>query len=1002
MDSRIAALEEGQVGQGDQIVALEESQVAQDDQIAALEEGQVAQGDQIVALEESQLAQDDILADVDSRIAALEEGQVAQDDLIVELDGRLGDAEASLDEVRAALDDNAAVDEELQAAIDELRDGLDATTDAADTALAQARDLQDALDTLTERTDVLEGSFSDLAADVESNTSSITALNDLTVLLNQDILDLQDQVAAVLARLDDTDAANAAQFDALGGQITDLSDTVDGRFDDLQADVDSRFDSVYTEIDGLRAFDDVIRRDVDVLTGRVTVNETRLSDLDTKVGGIDTRLTTLENNVGFTIGGSLGFNYYASALSNRDFDIDRILPGTKLSTGNPKNGDGKNLGSPSDYTDFGTRADIDAAAINGFAGTSTGGVASKEGAGAISLDLSVNFKNRALSGGSTDVNGLAAATPIVNPQQIVAKFGIRSAGNLTSTTGQALSFYVEDITSNFKVGTSQISLNFGVNPKFKFSDYVFDNDNNGRGPGVVATINGSDIAGIGGLKPKITAVYGSKGGADNTDSAGAPIANAQFGYFGGVRAEIELQGLKLGLNYAVEGGDGLSPSGNNFNAVNGKTTVFGANASGTNVFSTGLNLQSEYATSTNTKVGGAGESVFYARADGTLGPITINDVNFRRVSPGFNGAAGLSEANAKDGNSTAPYKPDQQGFGVSATVKLPIGSNSVALTGYVDQQTNFAGTPASADNRFGAEANLLLSPITLKAFVDSRQTATAVGGTTTGIQFGVDASVKLFAGLGLGGKYTNVSLNGAVADDTAGYLQRGWGNANGFNDADSRNLENGYEVRLTHDGKASDALIKDLNLLARYGQFNKDLSRAEIEFAADYATRIAPINIELNAGYLSQVDSKAGTDDIARIQAGAKVSTDTLNAPFKPSLEGVVGYYSNNHSDLAVYNANSLNFRVTARLGEFFVPNSTFAASYAAWSSNNRKFVPNRSADKAGTFADDATAGATTLNGYYLEWNFFDANLSFGDFTLVGKGETSRAQAFKIQYRVSL
>ncbi len=743
IEDRLTALEDSQSAQDDTLADHEDRIAALEDTVANLDIPEAFDAtdltDRITALEDSQATQDDTLADVDGRLTALEDGQsalqdgqsaleesqTAQDDLIADLDSRLGDAEASLDEVRAGLDDNTAVDADLQAAIDELRDGLDATTTASDTALAQARDLQDALDALTERTDTLEGDFSDLSASVESNTSSITALNDLTVLLNQDILDLQDQVAAIMAGIEDTNAANAAQFDALGGQIADLSSSVDQRFDDFQADVDSRFDSVYTELDGLRAFDDVIRRDVDVLTGRVTVNETQIGDLNNKVTGIDTRLTTLENNVGFTIGGSLTFNYYQSGLSGRDFDIDRIIPGTKFSTGSSVNGDGNaNGSSPVDYSDLGrpsvtgnTDAPSDLTSLYGFAtannftytikkadGTTrtvTGETASPaagvvaageslvsvanrsvEGKATVSLSFQVNFKNKVLSGNSADVNKLAAANDGFNVQQVSGEFGLANFDTSNGITGDgtynlgSLSFYVKNVTTNFTVGGAPISLSFGLSPKVQFSDYVFDNNKTSRGPGIVATIDGTSLPVIGGAAPKITAVYGSKNGADG-----------DFGYFAGARAEITVAGLNAGLNFAREGGDGLSPVGQAFNTANGQTTVYSADLKGTNVLATGFGVRSEYAMSSSTLAGSTAQSAFYVKLNGALGPITLEDLNYRTISAGYDKKAAISEADPADGDngSSAPYSKNQTGFGVAAIVSLA----GFKVRGFFDQKTDY-------------------------------------------------------------------------------------------------------------------------------------------------------------------------------------------------------------------------------------------------------------------------------------------------------------------------
>ena len=1023
----------------DRLTALEDSQAAQDDtltdhedRIAALEDTVANLNipdavdltdvtDRISALEDSQSAQDDTLADVDSRLGVLEESQTAQDNLIADLDSRLGTAEASLDEVRAGLDDNTAVDADLQAAIDELRDGLDATTTASDTALAQARDLQDALDALTERTDTLEGNFSDLSASVESNTSSITALNDLTVLLNQDILDLQDQVAAILAGIEDTNAANAAQFDAVNGSIADLSSSVDQRFDDFQADVDSRFDSVYTELDGLRAFDDVIRRDVDVLTGRVTVNETQIGDLNNKVTGIDTRLTTLENNVGFTIGGSLTFNYYQSGLNGRDFDIDRIIPGTKFSTGSSVNGDGNANGSaPADYADLGrpsvtgtTDAPSDLDQLYGFARGPKDGARSVEGKATVSLAFQVNFKNKALSGNSADVNKLASANDGFNVQQVSGEFGLANFDTSNGITGDGtynlgnLSFYVKNVSTNFTVGGAPVTLNFGLSPKVQLSDYVFDNNKTSRGPGIVATIDGSTVAGIGGLAPKITAVYGSKNGAD-----------ADFGYFAGARAEITVAGLNAGLNFAREGGDGISPVGQAFNATNGQTTVYGADLKGTNVLGTGFGVRSEYAMSSSTLAGSTGQSAFYVKLNGALGPITLEDLNYRTISAGYDKKAAISEADPADGDngSSAPYSKNQTGFGVAANVSLA----GFKVRGYYDMKTDYNNiTGANNDDvtKYGVSASGSLGPVTVGAYYDAKSDlGTAAQKPNSGTKVGGNASVGTIAGFTVSASTDLVTIDGQTVDvDGQKYLS-------------DPGVSTNFKVGIAHNGASADALIKGLNLDASYTAADANYSKTTLTAGGDYTLATGGFTFKPSARYTAVADSDgvsgfdgvnaaSPTDTYTRVAAGLIASTPVLDLPLKPSLEGRVNYYNTAHTNAAAsvngttpgnFTASELGFQVTARLNEFLFPKSSFAASYGAYNGVNRFYRGFLNKDNTGQFQDRNLANSNApvnLSGYYLEWNLLDVNVSFGDFTLSGTqggvAETNRAQAFRINYKLS-
>ncbi|ACO47079.1 S-layer-like y domain-containing protein [Deinococcus deserti] len=154
--------------------------------------------------------------------------------------------------------------------------------------------IQAQIDELTARAD----EFDALRADVDDNASSIAALNDLTVLLNQDILDLQDRVSAV----------EAAQADF------------------------------------------VTRTDFDNLSTRVTGIDTRVTALErlprfTVVGSI----TPNYGRIGLTAGGT-------------NFDVDRLTANTPLSSSNGgfADGDVTTTDTTTNYTStglgFGIRA----------------------------------------------------------------------------------------------------------------------------------------------------------------------------------------------------------------------------------------------------------------------------------------------------------------------------------------------------------------------------------------------------------------------------------------------------------------------------------------------------------------------------------------------------------------------------------------------------------------------------------------------------------------------
>jgi predicted nucleic acid-binding Zn-ribbon protein len=1131
---RVADLEDKAVSQDD-FATLQDTVSGFDSTISDLSsqlEGKAAQED----VDALSARVDDLEGQLGDSAAAMEELAAAVGDLgsqVGDLSGRvddleagLGDTQAGLEEVQGnlataqeSIDGLTATSEELQAAIDELSGALEETTATAEDALSQAEELQGKYDELAgtvadnaaaledntaadaelaaaledntaadaelaARVDELEAGLGDLASAVEDNTSSITSLNDLTVLLNQDILDLQDQVSSVLARLDDTDVATAAKFEELNGLIND----VDSHLNDLSADVDSRFDAVAADIDDLRAYDAVLRSDLDTTIGRVTVLEKGLVDVNAKVDKVSDRVATLEQDYGFTVSGSLGFNYYASALSGRDFDIDRIIPGSRLSTGNSTDVDGNDNGAtPVDFNDLGRPGTVtgtspqqvgDTTGLNGFAsgkytyvvkytdattktvvtvnligaadklvvlvsqpggakpvvgatagdnGTSDNNVftttlpigatgieatatplanRSVEGKGSISLDFSVSFKNRAVNGKSANLNKLAAPSNTFEVQQVVGEFGLTANDNLGAAGGiangdtkltQPVLFYVKNITNNFTAGGAPVTLQFGLEPKVKFSDYVFDNDKTTRGAGLNATIDGSTIAGLGAFKPKIVLVYGSKNGA-----------NGDFGYYSGARAEITTSGITAGLNYAVEGGDGLSPKGIAFNTANGQTTVMGANLKGEKIFGTGINLTSEFATSTNSSPSATPATIFYVDANADFGTLKIDDVNYRSIDGKYGAKASVSETDPANGDngSNALYAAGQTGFGGKATVTL----GAFKVSGYYDQVAAFSDASKFSRTALGGNAKAEFGPVSVDGFADSVNFSGTeslgsifkVPGLNTGLQFGVNASVKLFSGLSAYGNYKNVTIGGTPQDDP-GLIQSGYDYDKGLVANKYGKYENGFKVGLKHDGAASDALIKGLNLDGSFGQFNKDLSRQEIVAKADYAGTLGDgFKLGLNAGYESKVDSKTATDDTTKITAGASLSTPVLaTIPLKPSFAAKVNIYNTSHADAAVYTASDLSYQITAKFDAFLFDKSTFAASYGSWDSTNRDYYAFVNSDNKGTWNDFNGAAKTTLSGYTLEWNLYDVSLAFGDFNLVGNGENNRGQAFRIGYKVT-
>lgn len=674
-----------------------------------------------------------------------------------------------------------------------LEDRVEALAGSTGDAEAVAN-IQAQIDDLTARAD----DYDTLRADVDDNASSIAALNDLTVLLNQDILNLQDRTSAIEA---------------------------------AQADL-------------------VQKADFDTLSGRVGTVEGRVTKVETSVGDLDNRVKQLEKYA-FSLRPSLSATYYV-ARGTRDMDFDRLIPGTVFSTGDDGDGDTADtavdwadltggrvaLGAPvvpvAGVTPIATAANI-AAANNAnaqsFYGFSTAAVTpvNKEGQTTLSFGITFDNAGKIDTATSATTGKFTPSAGALNVNKVDVTFGVR-AGLPTAdarypdvtqddVTYRPLFFFFKQGTAAFTVGNAPVTVTFGKALKFKFSDYLFDNDKTGRGDGYVVKVDGSNVPVIGAYKPVIQVVYGSRGGADavnlftsaleDTDNNPAtPSVNVNrasglsagaYKYYRGIRAEITPIGtLKAGINYAQEGLDDTGRKIATNNAVNGavanvpsvqpgtvvvtsNVTAFGADLHGAVA---GWQIDSEYAQSnvtTTSYAQGTGvatnssdtQRAFYGKVAGTLGPVKIYNANYRNISEFYGAEAGIMEAKPADGDngSTAPYYQDQTGFGIKVGGTL----GPVAVGAYYDRETNNANTADSLITDLGvaAKANLF-NLVTVRggyyqfnkaANADTDNSANAVTGN--GTRYTVRADVTPGFGLAVGAYYNYLTINGARTQSDA-------------------------------------------------------------------------------------------------------------------------------------------------------------------------------------------------------------------------------------------
>lgn len=968
LEERIAALEEaagdkgepvegGDEGAGAELQAAIDELVAADEAAAAQIEDLTGALDELVnQLEQLATAQDDLTSRVEALEAGAGEGEdngdvtAALEDLAAgqdDLNGRVDELAATLDDVAVSIDD-------LNARVDELAAAGEENAAVLEEINARIEELAGAIDDVNVRVDELEGTVGDVAATVEgqteqieSNAASIVALQDLTVLLNEDIVGLEDRISAL-----ESDKANAE-------------------------DVDARFTN--------------LNRDLTDLTNRVTVVETNLSDLQGK-------FNTLNGTFGFSVSGELGSIYYVTRVTGENFDIDRIIPGTLFTSG--VDGDSGTKDTPVDYADFFDSRDK--VTGNGFAGT--------EGSGGIVgltdtyLSIKLDFANKGISGKSAYSGAYASDTQAFNVHSVIAEFGIRDINvsdfiDDPATDDDAgiapMWFRLKGITTQFDINGAPIKFTVGENLKTQFTPNVFDDNATAFGDGYIATVDGSTLPGIGAFSPKLTVVYGGGtydfdknsttkivGGVEVPDPAAGNVTAPIFGYTRGIRATISpMTDVNLGLSAAQWGTDNIAPD-----AIQSSATVYGADL---NAKISGWTISSEYANQTNKSNLYNGdpagepnynndESLFFVKAGGSVGPVSLN-ANYRSVSVGFDG---ISKDTGDDHPRT--FGNNQKGFGFDASVAL----GAFGVKGYFDQKTDFAGNTNNnnAVTKFGVSASGNVSIFTVGAYYDSKSDGAPVADNdiAAAYKYGVNAGVTL-AGFSVKGFWDQVYVDGVLADrDTKGT------NVKYFDGSSNYDTQVGVDVK---------GALASVNLGAGFKLSEADYSHNVIYVDADTSFTAGVLTVKPEAHFKRAVDADSGTDDTNMFKVGVSARTATLDAAFKPSFVAGVTYETTDHSDADVYTASTLNYTVGVKSEAFLFDKSTFALTWAGWQGKNRKYVPF-SGSTDGYFVDTNGVGDITLGGIYGEWNYYDLNFAYGDFTLNEGGAISNGQAFKISYKV--
>jgi predicted nucleic acid-binding Zn-ribbon protein len=600
---------------------------------------------------------------------------------------------------------------------------------------------------------------------------------------------------------------------------------------------------------------------------------------------------------------------------------------------------------------------------------------------------SLSFGVKVAQPGTSGVNVSEASVDlraVAFPDVAVSLDGASMRGNVD---GQPFSFVYSSSASSFRL-----------------NDYLFANDKDGYPAttrrGAVFTFSGTRFP----MRPEFTVAVGA---AQNN---GGPTAPLQGTYFG-IRAALRpLDDFSLGLSYGANRGNraalgldaslGLGPV--RLSALWDSSRVWGSAVG--NWFDPAL---SDWA--------------YYVKGDLALGPVSLS-ANYRAVDPQYeDGVAGMSSDHhhfhgGVGGVGDAPFAADNKGFGVEAKVSLDL-LGGLEVRGYYDDSTDYASDPAS------------------------RQVA-----------WGVGATLRLFGALALNPFYNSLTVGGNVQPGSAGLGAYGNYNHYAHNAPDGR-YSTSFGIRLTHDAGARDALVPGLAVTLGYQRFDDGSGTYPFEdllASASYRGKLGFLGLEPYVRYHRFNDALVGTAgtrsaaftgyngtntySYTTLKFGVKLTTDPLDLPLRPSLEGVyaqratAGIVQRDNvggSDTPLPNATERYFRVALALNEFLVPKATLRIGYASYRGRNvvdpaggfltrghGDYSLSADADQLFAYPGEVrfpwnlTTGAGTgsggVDGIYLEAGYHNFSVAYLRAILLdGAGAVqSRGWSFKVRYKV--
>lgn len=793
--------------------------------------------------------------------------------------------------------------------------------------------------------------------------------------------------AAISDLSDRVEAASVAADTALA-QAQILAERMDG----VEGDVAALKTQVEADADSIRALNELavlLNQDVLSLQDRVTVVEKQLGDVDLNslankedVGAIQEFATALRGDLVKLSDKVTSIDARVSALEAVKFSLTgnletdygywvrTILPGP----------DGR-LGTADDIPqDF----DIDRL----FPSNALTSGAGPRGGRFRNMYRRVDTNQDYTYVGGNLQFGLKFAAGAISEVSVGAGFDLASTGASLDRAIKINSFSIKGSAD----GQPYSVVYTNDDASFRFNPYLFSNNAAGDMGVIRASVATTTLSKFP-FSPKITLVVGSAI-TDATNGGGFTVlgmSGTEADFFG-LRTEVNVLGLNWGFNYAENQAPVTPPA-----------PVVGRSAFGLDWKGKLLGFLDLEGTFINSKVNGAvldfansatNDQAFYVTGGVSLGIIDLS-ANYRAIDPTYeNGVAGMSMDSgfldfgvASGVADVAPFAADNRGFGLTGTIKLGF----LTVRGYYDSSTDFFGANSQSGFGIGAKADLFA---------------------------GFNATVYFNSATEGGAAINNLSGRGIYGNTGGGY---------GYNSDDYNSYTSGFGVRLRHDGKANNALIKDLNLLFGFDSYSATAA-TDLQVGASYA---------LNLGFISATpafrwhsftgNGAAGSayENYSTIKFGITASTQPIFLGI--SLDGAFGTRTTTFATSAAASENY--WRAGLKFNTFLTSGSVFSVGYASYTGSNvlepgpaavgflstgyGNSLTNINYDRMfahpselfggqpyGTYVGARASGG--VNGLYAEWTYAGFTAAYFTGTLVdGTGAVkSQAQGFKLAYNL--